>query len=63
MFVIPKEGLIVLNPMTRKPISVDGQEVPANSYWQRRLDDGDVSLQSETAPLTNLTPKEERKTS
>jgi len=43
MFVKPKAGLLVRNPVTREPLPAEGAEVPDNDYWQRRLLDGDIA--------------------
>lgn len=42
MFVKPKPGLIVRDPRSKRPIPPEGREVPAESYWLRRLRSGDV---------------------
>lgn len=42
IFIIPKHGLKVIDPMTRKPIDSNGQYVEKNVYWQRRIKCGDV---------------------
>lgn len=43
MWVKPaRAGLIVRDPETMKQLPDDGAEVPVNSYWIRRLRDGDV---------------------
>lgn len=44
MFVKPAESLVVRDPVTKLQLPADGKEVPENSYWQRRLRDGDVLL-------------------
>lgn len=42
MFVKPKAGLIVRDPITKRPLLPEGREVPADGYWLRRLRSGDV---------------------
>ncbi len=42
--VKPAAGLRVLDPDTRQPLPAEGAEVPRNTYWERRLNDGDVTL-------------------
>ncbi len=37
-----KKGLIVRDPRNEKPLPDGGDCVPDNSYWRRRLRDGDV---------------------
>lgn len=36
------EGLLVLFPETRRPLSPQGEEVTLTTYWRRRLRSGDV---------------------
>ena len=42
MYVKPKAGLQVRDPVTREPLPATGREVPETQYWMRRLADGDV---------------------
>jgi len=42
-----KKGLIVINPETNKPLPEDGETVTANSYWGRRVTDGDAVIVKE----------------
>jgi hypothetical protein len=42
LFVKPAPGLTVRDPITLKPLPAEGAEVPADSYWLRRLKAGDV---------------------
>lgn len=43
MFVKPKEGLSIIDPITRTVVAPEGIEVPdGDHYWVRRLRDGDV---------------------
>jgi hypothetical protein len=42
MFVKPKAGVVVRDPVTREPLPASGREVPENDYWMRRLRDGDI---------------------
>lgn len=45
MFVKPTPGRNVRDPAHRgKHIPAEGLEVPATTYWLRRLRDGDVAL-------------------
>ena len=43
MFVKPNNGLSVRCPVRGEPLPADGAEVPDNTFWRRRLKDGDVS--------------------
>jgi len=42
-------GLIVLDPYSKVPLPENGADVEFTTYWRRRLRDGDVVLQSESA--------------
>ena len=45
----PRDGLTVRDPRTAKPLPDYGKEVPAVSYWRRRLKDGDVVVTTAAA--------------
>jgi hypothetical protein len=47
IFVKPEPGRIVRDPITMQPLPGDGDEKPRDTYWLRRLADGDVT---EAAP-------------
>lgn len=49
MFVKPKPGLVVRDPVSKRPIPPEGREVPAEGYWLRRLRSGDV-VEAEQIP-------------
>lgn len=42
LYIKPAPGLLVLDPLTRKPLENGGEPKPADTYWMRRLADGDV---------------------
>ena len=42
-YLIPKSGLVVIDPATGKPLPSQGAYVPVDPYWHRRLLDGDVT--------------------
>lgn len=42
MFVKPKAGLVLRRPDSGAVLSAEGARVPKNSFWMRRLADGDV---------------------
>ncbi|AIJ10530.1 MULTISPECIES: DUF2635 domain-containing protein [Edwardsiella] len=42
MFVKPNNGLSVRCPIKGSLLPKDGAEVPDNTFWRRRLSDGDV---------------------
>ena len=47
---VPKPGLLVRDPATMRPLPPEGAAKPMNTYWRRRLMDGDVSLAIAPAP-------------
>ena len=49
MYLKPKAGLNVPDPARGDSLPAEGREVELTQYWQRRLNDGDVS---EAAPAT-----------
>lgn len=44
IYIRPAPGLTILDPATRKPLDIGGEPKPAETYWMRRLADGDVIL-------------------
>ena len=42
-FLIPKKDLRVINPFNKLPLPETGLLVEVDSYWLRRLKNGDVS--------------------
>ncbi|QLI80792.1 DUF2635 domain-containing protein [Chitinibacter fontanus] len=50
MKVKPSAGLHVPDPERGGFLPPEGAEVPDNQYWQRRLNDGDVQLQTTKEP-------------
>lgn len=50
--LIPAPGKVVIDPDTKPPraLKAEGENRELNSYWIRRLQDGDVSEFQETAP-------------
>lgn len=53
MFVKPQDGLSVRDPVKGAPLPKNGAEVPDNTFWRRRISDGDVTLvTSPAAPAT-----------
>ena len=62
MFVVPKTGFIVRDPRTMQAMPPEGLDIPVEvtgteSYWLRRVEDGDVTI---GAPLP-VSPKKEAK--
>jgi hypothetical protein len=55
-FVKPaRDGLIIRDPRTLKPLKMEGEMKPRNSYWLRRIKDEDViiEVQSSSKPKTS----------
>ena len=42
MFIKPKKGLLIRNPMTQAILPETGSEVRETTFWLRRLQAGDV---------------------
>lgn len=41
--IVPRNGMVVIDPTTRRPLPPEGIEVlELDSYWIRRQNDGDV---------------------
>lgn len=57
MFVKPKSGLKVRDPVTKGFLPEAGAQVPPSLYWTRRVRDGDVIECSPPAALSSA-PKE-----
>lgn len=43
MYLIPKEGLAVRDPLKGDYLPAGGREVEPSQWWSRRLKDGDVA--------------------
>jgi Protein of unknown function (DUF2635) len=50
MRIKPKPGLIVRDPVTYRPLAVEGEDKPRDQYWMRRLRDGDVVPVEQSEP-------------
>lgn len=46
----PAPGRRVRDPITLALLAPEGESKPDNSYWQRKLRDGDVELIPEVSP-------------
>lgn len=53
----PRAGVVVLDPDTRRPLPLEGADVPSSTYWLRRLADGDVETM-QGAPAVQHVPEE-----
>lgn len=47
----PQEGLTVRDPADGQPLPAFGKGIAWSSYWQRRLDDGDIAPTDEKSVL------------
>lgn len=60
MFVKPKAGLVIRDPISKVALPPEGDEVPDTTYWHRRLRSGDVvsAIAPSAAPVvsTNQIP-------
>lgn len=54
MFVKPSApGLLVRDPVSKRPLPAEGGEVPESTYWLRRLRAGDVVPCDAPAPVVS----------
>lgn len=51
MYVYPKSGLKIRDADLKDHLPAEGREVPDNGFWNRRLRDGDVTLEK---PATDV---------
>lgn len=53
------QGAIIRDPITRQPLPAEGRDVPDNSFWRRRLADGEVVLVKPAGnePVSSLTTR------
>ncbi len=59
MYVKPTAGLKVADPARADHLPEEGREVEATQYWQRRLNDGDVTeAKAPAAPAATNSKKE-----
>jgi len=57
MFVKPKDGLSVRDPVKGSPLPAEGAEVPDTIFWRRRVRDGDVSITEKPVTTSVVTAK------
>lgn len=50
-FLTPATGLLVRDPITREPLPPGGEIKPLDTYWCRRIADGDVHLPPVNQPV------------
>ena len=58
MYLKPNAGLSVLDPARGDHLPQEGREVEATQYWQRRLNDGDVTEAAAPAAAPEINKKE-----
>jgi hypothetical protein len=59
MFVKPKAGLKVRDPISKLPLPPEGKNVPDDSsFWIRRLTDGDVFVVHDSNQIPDSTEEE-----
>jgi hypothetical protein len=58
IYVVPAQGLTVRDPVTRAVLPPEGDWKPRDTYWERRLNDGDVK---EGKPPAAAQPAKSRK--
>ena len=42
MYVIPAQGLTIVDPDLKDRLPAEGREVPESGYWRRRIAEGSV---------------------
>lgn len=50
-FYRPKPGLVIRDPADGQPLPAQGKAIGWSSYWQRRLDAGDIEPTDEKSVL------------
>ena len=61
VFIVPREGVLVRDPITKIPLSAKGMKVslasPRGTYWRRRINCGDVLIVEESTMIRAKTKK------
>lgn len=66
MFVKPKPGVVLRDPITRQVLPPEGRRVQESGFWLRRIAEGSVDrfpeppAKSEPAPVLPELPKKEK---
>ncbi len=60
MFVVPKIGSLIPDPLLQDYLPAQGREVEKSNYWLRRIKDGDVTevAKNKSQVTANKTTKE-----
>lgn len=43
-YLIPGTGLVIIDPLTKKRLPEEGALISMTTYWQRRINQGDVTI-------------------
>jgi hypothetical protein len=43
-FIKAKEGIVIKDPETRKKLSESGELKPRNTFWKKRVSDGEAEI-------------------
>lgn len=54
--LVPTDGKFVPHPGTRRGLALEGEVVPLDRYWRRRLDEGVVRVQDPGASTSSPAP-------
>ena len=46
----PVEGRTVIDPQTKETLPAEGKVLPLDSFWTRRINDGDVVINISSQP-------------
>lgn len=60
VFIIPREGTLVRDPINKLPLPSGGAMVSLNKFWRRRIRCGDVSVIEQSTVVQAKTKKEKR---
>lgn len=44
IYLIPGKGLVIIDPLTKKSLPEEGALISMTTYWQRRINHGDVTI-------------------
>ena len=56
-FMKPRDGLVVRDPLTMKPLPPDGVDLELTPYWRRRERDGDIVKASRPSARASASPR------